>query len=82
MAASREDISSWFDRGVAQGSSHMIVICDTYDWEDYPMYVSPGQDAADIAAKNNGVNMQRVMEVYNLSMDKAVQLNTHRVWNV
>lgn len=62
------------------GATHMIVVCDTYDWEDYPVYVSPDQDVHKIAAGHNG-NMQRVMEVYKLSMDMNAQLNQHRVFN-
>ena len=81
MAASRKDISGWFDRGIAEGATHMIVVCDTYDWEDYPVFVKPGQDARAEAAKNNGVNMQKVMEVYDLSMDKSLQMNETRAFH-
>ena len=59
----------------------MIVICDTYDYEDYPKFVKPGQNAREVAQANNGVNMQRVMEVYDLSMDKETQLNEHRAFH-
>jgi hypothetical protein len=38
MAASREDIESWFDRGVTDNRKYMIVKCDTFDYEDYPSY--------------------------------------------
>jgi hypothetical protein len=44
MAASREDISKWFDRGMKKGASHMAIICDTFDWDDYPKYFMPGEE--------------------------------------
>ena len=34
MAATRSDISQWFDRGKKLGATHMLVVCDTLDWDD------------------------------------------------
>ena len=41
MAASRGDLKRWFEEGVEEGASHMIVVCDTFDYEDYPVFVMP-----------------------------------------
>ena len=62
-----QDLKEWFERGKEQGATHMVVVCDTYDWEDYPCYVMKTQDVAQVASDHNGKNMQKVMEVYNLS---------------
>lgn len=73
------DISRWFDEGVDKKATHMIVVCDTFDWEDYPVYVMPGQDAKAVADKYaSGDNMQRLMEVYDLKLSKAAQLGEAR----
>ncbi|MCK9437416.1 MAG: hypothetical protein M0Q12_09430 [Synergistaceae bacterium] len=81
MAASRQTIEKWFKAGLAQEASHMIVVCDTYDWTDYPVYVSQGQDPKGIKLHYNRAAMQRVMEVYNLNMDMEIQLNQYRSFN-
>lgn len=82
MAASNSDIGFWFDRLKAEGATHMVVVCDTFDYEDYPVPVKPGQSARDVAKQYDGENMQQVMEVYNLSMDRNTQVNTRaRVFN-
>lgn len=48
----------------------MIVVCDTFDWEDYPRhYVMPTEDVHKKFASYNGSNMQKVMEVYALQKD-------------
>ena len=73
------EIGEWFDRGVEQGASHMLVVCDTFDYEDYPSFVDTVDEARKVFAKPG--DMQRVMEVYNLSMDKETQLNQNRVFN-
>lgn len=79
--ASKSDISHWFDCGVKEGATHMIVVCDTYDYDDYSVYVMPGESPKKKVEKYSGKNMQTVMEVYDLSKDKEEQLNEHRVYN-
>jgi hypothetical protein len=82
MAATSEDIKSWFRRGLHKGATHMLVVCDTYDYTDYPSFVMPGEDARE---KYNhyqfGGNMQKVMEVYDLSKSEADQMSSKRAFN-
>lgn len=79
MAANRDDIKQWFIEGVQQKYTHMIVMCDTYDWDDYPSYCRSVEEAR-LKVANAG-EMQRVMEVYNLSMDMEKQLVEYRSKN-
>ena len=81
MAASRQTIEKWFKAGLEQSAGHMIVVCDTYDWTDYPVYVSQGQDPKVIVEYCKRAGMQKIMEVYNLSMDMETQLNQYRAFN-
>lgn len=82
MGVTRSDISGWFDQGVRAMNTHMIVVCDTYDYEDYPVYFNgTAVEARDKVAKLNSESMQRVMEVYNLSMARDPQLNQNRAFN-
>lgn len=57
----------------------MLVIVDTFSYEDYPSFVDTVEEARRVAAKPG--YMQRVMEVYNLSMDKETQLAENRANN-
>lgn len=74
MAASTQDISGWFDEGVRKGATHMIVVCDTFDFEDAPTYVMPGVDVRWKLSEIRGKEFTRIMEVYALHLDKAAQL--------
>lgn len=81
MATSQEEISEWFDRGLIQRKDFMIIVCDTFSYEDYPIYCS----RSEVIAKHKSCNaekMQTVMEVYDLSMDKKTQLNAFRCLNL
>lgn len=81
MAATKEEIREWLQRGIEQKSSHVIIAVDTWDYEDYPVFVSADED---VQEKVNSYNNKsdRIMEVYNLKADIEEQLNETRVWNL
>jgi len=81
MAATRQDIEQWLDEGKSKGATHIIVVCDTFDYEDYPVYVMPGTNGNAILKHYQCAEMQRVMEVYDLNMDIEAQLAEHRAWH-
>ena len=72
-------IKRWFDRGAKEGAAYMIVVCDTFDHEDYPVYIMPNQDFWEEYEHYNQINMQRIMEVYNfgLSWEKQSKGRVH-----
>lgn len=96
VAASRDDIARWYDAR-PEGAMHMIVMTDTFTYDDYPVYVRVDQDAPEdaglqgwpvvartaqaVVAKLDGDNMQKMMEVYKYAMDRNEQLATRRVLN-
>ena len=81
MSTTPKIISEWFDRGIQKKATHMIIVCDTFDYDDYPVYVTQNENISDREKEYNGKEMQKVMEVYNLSMDKQIQLNQTRAFN-
>jgi hypothetical protein len=81
MAATKDDLSRWFDEGIKANQKYMIVVCDTFDYKDYPVYT--GEDNfKEQYQKHDGVNMQRIMEVYDLSKNKPAQLNEFNSFNL
>lgn len=82
MAASRKDINGWLDRLYESDAyTHMIVVCDTYDWEDYPVYVKKNEDVKDREAYFKTASMQRVMEVYSKNHTREEQMAEHRAFH-
>lgn len=82
MTATKDEISDWFDRGVAQKATHMLVVCDTYGHEDYPCFANSDADAIELHSYYDGKNMQGVMEVYDLRANKTEQMNEHRAMHL
>jgi hypothetical protein len=38
MAASREEVDNWIERAKNDKFEFIISACDTFDWEDYPVF--------------------------------------------
>lgn len=81
MAATVTEIEEWLEEGRKKGATHVLIVCDTFDWDDYPVFVSPEENPQEVYDRTHGKNMQKVMEVYSLSKDAKEQLGSHRTMN-
>lgn len=81
IRTTQNDIRGWLARAAEKGATHMIVACDTFDWEDYPVFVLPGEDARTVAKQHDGPNMSKLMEVYHMGMDLEAQVSAGRSFN-
>jgi hypothetical protein len=80
MATTKAEIEGWLKEGVKQKARWMVVVCDTFDHEDYPVYVKRGEDVSKVVAENSDPNkMSRVMEVYSYKLDLDQQQRAARV---
>jgi hypothetical protein len=76
---SDSNIEMRLSEGQTRGDiTHMVVVCDTFDWSDYPVYVASNEDVREVYGKYNGPNMQKVMEVYSFNRNLEDQLNEGR----
>lgn len=77
----KKTIQGWFEEGRKQHATHMIVVCDTFDFEDYPVYVSMKENVHEVKAKYDSKDMQKVMEVYRIEDgNMEEQLAMHRAF--
>lgn len=77
MKTSKEQIGKWFDRGQKIGFSYMFIVCDMFDWEDFPTYsdsLKESQEKYKKYSESRG-EMMKLMEVYDLRENKEDQLN-------
>lgn len=81
MAATKENISKWFDAGVEKSATHLIIVCDTFEHCDYPVFITADQDVLKERRDIDEMDMQKVVEVYSLTMDKGGQLSEKRSLN-
>ena len=77
----KEEIKKWLEKGKEKNASHVVIVCDEFSNEDYPVYVTHEQDVTEITKKYHDKNMQKVIEVYSLRKDFDEQLNKARCFN-
>jgi hypothetical protein len=78
MSTSRSDIERWYKSGKSQNKKWLIVVCDTFDYEDYPVYASTDKEFWYEYDHHNGQNMQCIMESYDLTKSLDSQINEFR----
>lgn len=82
MGTKIETIREWLKNGQEEKATHVIIACDTFDHEDYPVMVKKGENPKEKVNTLLRKDMTRVMEVYNLNMDIEEQLKPGiRAWN-
>jgi len=81
MATTQDDIRRWFEEAKRRGATHIVVACDTFSNEDYPVYVMPGEDVKKVEEEYQSKKMSKVMEVYSMKLDLESQLQETRAFH-
>jgi len=71
----KNDIMKWFDAGVQDNDKWMIVIADTFSYENYPSYFKTRDDMIESRDNADDEKMLRVMEVYDLTANRDYQIS-------
>ena len=82
MSASRKDIESWITEAQRQKASHLLIITDTFDYDNYPVFAHGKKDCQKKIKEYNSKNMQKVEEVYSVRRSIKKQLKENRSWNI
>ena len=48
MTATRQDIEWWVKSAQNKGASHVIIVHDTFDNDNFPLYIMPGEDPREV----------------------------------
>ena len=80
----KEEITRAVMRGNTGEYSHVIIVVDRFDYEDYPVYVSYNQDIREVIIDYQGDihSMTGIMEIYNYNLDLEMQLNENRAYHI
>jgi hypothetical protein len=84
----KQTIFDWFMEGKRDGADYMLVVCDEFSHEDYPVYVGRDHWDADYNDPYAAIehythkSMQRVLEVYDLHQSVEKQLALPMAWSV
>jgi len=82
MVATKKEIERWLQELYDNDHySHMMVVCDTFDWDDYPVYVKDCENIKVKESEYRGKSMQQVMEVYSKNHTKEEQMDERRAFH-
>jgi len=70
MSIENSNIKRWLKEAKEQGATHFLDICDTFDYEHYPVYISKEEDVNEISSKYNSKDMQQVYGTYEVASFK------------
>lgn len=57
---------NWIEQGKKLKATHIIVVCDTFDYDDYPVFVRNHAQLASIKKLYASKDMQRIMEIIDI----------------
>lgn len=63
MAANYQDVVRWKETAKEFGYKYIISVCDTFDWDDYPVYCKDSVELESKRKQYDGVDMQRINEI-------------------
>lgn len=75
MAASRKEVDKWIETAKKEDNKFILSVCDTFDWEDYPVYFKTEEELMRNYHQYNGINMQRINELIRINDDNSVDEN-------
>lgn len=73
MAAGRRDVDRWIAQAKKDKMQFIISVCDTFDYDDYPVYCKDEKEAKKEYKKHDGINMQKINEVIKIDGNKVIE---------
>jgi len=73
MAARKEDVDRWIKTAKEKKCEFIISVCDTFDWEDYPVYCKDKNDLIMSYDSHDGINMQKINEIIQIVDGEAIE---------
>lgn len=82
MAGMLDNIRAWIRVGKEKGATHLLIVCDTFKHEEYPVYVLPDRNVKEVYDTYSSMKMSKVMEVYSFSKDIEMQLTEDKAMHL
>ncbi len=63
MTASFQDVERWKEDAKRQGAKYIISVCDTFDWDDYPVFIKTEEELKEKEEYYRNASMQKINEI-------------------
>ena len=61
-------IKGWIEVAKRRGATHIINVCDTFDCEDYPVYVMPKDNLNEKLGESRDADMQTINGIIDVKL--------------
>ncbi len=81
----KQDIINSYYKGLNTGTTHMLIVWDTFDYDDYYdfiVYCNPYENVVDLVNYYTVPGYYRVSAVYTMNLDIEEQINERHPWNI
>lgn len=68
-------IAEWIESAKTKFATHLILVTDTFNYEDYPVEVTRHQNFREVISERNARSMQRVYAVYEIKKGQATRID-------
>jgi hypothetical protein len=73
MAVGREDVDRWIKTAKEKKCQFIISVCDTFDWDDFPVYCKDKNDLIMTYERYDGVDMLKINEIIQIIDDNVIE---------
>lgn len=73
MVATRNDVDRWIKEAIKNKMKFIISVCDTFEWDDFPIYCKDEEELRNEYPKHDGENMETINEIIKIEGDKVTE---------
>lgn len=66
MVTTQAEVNSWIEEGKSLNMKYIVVVCDCFDYSDFPIYCKNADRKDAVVKEYNNLDLHRVMEVITL----------------
>lgn len=70
MTASKEDVNGWINAAKESNKRYIISVCDTFEWDDYPIFCDDRDNLVKRIPEFHNTNLQKINEIIEIVPDK------------
>lgn len=72
MSPMQRDHERWLEEAKRKKTKYIVNVCDTFDYDNYPVYCKDDKELAAARKKYNGTNMQQIDAVVDVKTGKTI----------
>lgn len=73
MASTRLDVDRWIKSAKEQGKKFIISVCDTFEYDDYPVFCENEKEMKEEHKYYKSASMQKINEIIHIKDEEVIE---------